>query len=45
LEFLWRFWIENEIWFGLALEDHALTLASDAVNYYRATPHIGCGPG
>lgn len=25
LEFLWRFWTENEIWYGLALHDHALT--------------------
>jgi hypothetical protein len=38
LEFLWRFWIENEIWYGLALEDHALTPGQRCyVNYYRAT--------
>jgi hypothetical protein len=37
LEFLWRFWIENEIWFALAGKDHPLTPGQqDYVNHYRA---------
>lgn len=38
LEFIWRFWIENEIWFALALKDHPLTSSQRRyVNYYLAT--------
>ena len=38
LEFLWRFWIENEIWFGLTRENHALTPSQRCyLAYYRAT--------
>jgi len=35
LEFFWRFWIENEIWFALACKDHRLTRGEqDYVNHY-----------
>ncbi len=35
-EFIWRFWIENEIWFALALNDHSLTPPErEYVDHYR----------
>jgi len=38
LEFIWRFWIENEIWFKLSLEKQPLTPAqADYVKHYEAT--------
>lgn len=38
LEFHWRFWIENEIWFALARDGHPLTPGQRRyVNHYGAT--------
>jgi hypothetical protein len=38
LEFIWRFWIENEIWFKLSLEKQPLTPAqADYVKHYEPT--------
>jgi hypothetical protein len=35
-EFIWRFWIENEIWFALALDDHELTPPEiEYMDHYR----------
>jgi hypothetical protein len=39
LEFIWRFWTENEIWYTLTEEKQPLTPAQDDyVNHYRKRP-------
>jgi hypothetical protein len=37
LEFIWRFWIENEIWFVLSVDKQPLTPAQD--KYIRHYAH------
>jgi hypothetical protein len=38
LEFIWRFWIENEIWFAVACENNPLTSSQHHyVNHYETT--------